>query len=559
MSVGDWVISGTWKTLGAKSAADDSQESPPQSKQLRRAWWIGILAGVLAIAVLADLNTSWMQARVLSAVARRMTYSLARGPSSAISYPKASPYDLRMGYAQMPAFLPRLNKAGFQIVAQARDSRLFRFLARIGIYPVWREKSQAGLQILDQNRNSIFASPYPARLYARFSDIPPLVVNSLLFIENRHILDARYPYRNPAVDWDRFGLAVFDLGIHAVDRSHPIIGGSTLATQLEKMRHSPDGRTGSVRDKFRQMASASLAAYQSGPRTLAAQERIVRDYINSIPLAASGAQGEVTGLGDGLRYWYGADFATVNRLLQDDETTLDSREQAARARAYRQVLSLFLALRQPSRYLVSDPAALTGQTDRYLRALCGKGVISPRLRDMALAANSDLMAAASSRVPVDYVARKGVNAVRASLLATLGLRSVYDLDRLDLTVDTTLDNGAQAAAARFLRQALDPAEARKAGLVGHDLLDSGNPARVIYSVTLYERVHGANLLRVQTDNYDHPLNINQGTRLELGSTAKLRTLINYLEIVAALRQQYVDETPSALASIAIYPGDNLTA
>ncbi len=42
-----------------------------------------------------------------------------------------------------------------------------------------------------------------------------------------------------------------------------------------------------------------------------------------------------------------------------------------------------------------------------------------------------------------------------------------------------------------------------------------------------------NVLRVQTDNWNQPLNINQNTRLELGSTAKLRTLINYLEIVAA--------------------------
>ena len=33
-------------------------------------------------------------------------------------------------------------------------------------------------------------------------------------------------------------------------------GGSTLATQLEKYRHSPEGRTQSARDKLQQMASA---------------------------------------------------------------------------------------------------------------------------------------------------------------------------------------------------------------------------------------------------------------------------------------------------------------
>ena len=59
---------------------------------------------------------------------------------------------------------------------------------------------------------------------------------------------------------------------------------------------------------------------------------------------------------------------------------------------------------------------------------------------------------------------------------------------------------------------------------------------VVYSFTLYERQAGRNVLRVQTDNLDQPLNINQNTRLELGSTAKLRTLINYLEIVSGLHQ-----------------------
>ena len=45
-------------------------------------------------------------------------------------------------------------------------------------------------------------------------------------------------------------------------------------------------------------------------------------------------------------------------------------------------------------------------------------------------------------------------------------------------------------------------------------------------------------MRVQTDNYNQPFNINQGSKLNLGSTAKLRTLIHYLEIIAALHERY---------------------
>ncbi len=49
-------------------------------------------------------------------------------------------------------------------------------------------------------------------------------------------------------------------------RDHSVIGGSTLATQLEKLRHSPEGRTHSPAEKLRQIASATLRSYQDGPR-----------------------------------------------------------------------------------------------------------------------------------------------------------------------------------------------------------------------------------------------------------------------------------------------------
>ncbi len=67
-----------------------------------------------------------------------------------------------------------------------------------------------------------------------------------------------------------------------------------------------------------------------------------------------------------------------------------------------------------------------------------------------------------------------------------------------------------------------------------------------------------NVLRVQTDNLNQPLNINQNTRLELGSTAKLRTLINYLEIVADLHRQYAGKSAAELKAVLILPDDHLT-
>ena len=117
---------------------------------------------------------------------------------------------------------------------------------------------------------------------------------------------------------------------------------------------------------------------------MAAQQRIVRDYLNLLPLAAAPGHGEVTGLGDGLETWYGTDFATINELLKAAPNSLDTVQRQKQARGYREVLSLLLATRAPSRCLVHQPDVLAEQTDRYLRVLCKEGIISRELGDLAL-------------------------------------------------------------------------------------------------------------------------------------------------------------------------------
>jgi membrane peptidoglycan carboxypeptidase len=360
------------------------------------------------------------------------------------------------------------------------------------------------------------------------------------------------------VEWDRLTKAFLDYGLHAVDRGHPVIGGSTLATQLEKLRHSPGGRTHSPVEKLLQMTSASLAAYQNGWSTLDTQRQIVRDYINSIPLAAQPGYGDVQGLADGLWAWYGTDLAQAAPLLAAKESSLNKAEMRDRARDYREVLSLLLALRSPNYYLVEHPQMLRSQTDRYLHALAVKGVISVRLRDLALHEYSAPRHQAPARRPQNFVENKAPNTIRTALLPLLGVNSMYELDRLDLTVQTTIDQPAQQGITQFIEKVADRKAASAAGLDQYRLLEQSDPAKVIYSVTLYERAPGANLLRIQTDNLNQPLNINQSTRLELGSTAKLRTLINYLEIVADLHKQYSGFPAAKLQKVPILPDDHLT-
>ena len=301
------------------------------------------------------------------------------------------------------------------------------------------------------------------------------------------MMDRGHPYRNPAIEWSRLVRAAMDFGMHQVDRQRPISGGSTLATQLEKMRHSPGGRTRSPSEKLRQIASASLGAYRNGERTLGAQRRVVCEYVNSVPLAATPSQGEVTGLGDGLATWYGADFDKTNRLLRAREGSLGPAGMRERARAYREVLSLFLALREPTHYLVRDQAALSHQTDRYLRVLGSAGVISHRLRNLALEERVLLQPRLRPAPGADFVANKAPDAIRARLLGMLGLTDTYALDHLDLKVNTTIDRSAQRSVTDFLRGLAEPQTVQKVGLKQYQLLARGDPGKVIYSFTLYER------------------------------------------------------------------------
>jgi membrane peptidoglycan carboxypeptidase len=536
----------------------------PGVKPGHRIWPAHVGAAFLAAAltfglIVLDIKSSWLEAQLLPEVARHATFFVGRGPSAALESPAHGPYDQRLGLSDLPKFIHRLETRGYRIDAQARDTDTSLTLTRLGVFPIYHEKDQAGLLIEDRDGQAVYHEQYPHQIYPGFQALPPLIVNTLLFIENREILDGEHPYRNPAIQWGRFSRALFDVGLHSVDHNVSVIGGSTLATQLEKTRHSPEGRTASVGDKLQQMVSASLRAYQNGPDTYPAREEIICDYINSIPLAATRGQGEVIGLADGLRDWYGADFNEVNRLLNAKARSLSPGQWAERAQAYREVLSLLLALRQPTRELVHREDLLESQVDRYLYALAHDGIITTRLRDAALhAARQGTRPDKSRGTSENFAANKGPNAVRMALLPMLGIDSTYSLDHLDLTVRTTLDEPTQKAVGDFLEGLSDPNAVNAAGLNQYQLLDRGNPQSVIYSVTLYERGKGANLLRVQTDNYNQPLDISQGTRLQLGSTAKLRTLINYLQIVEELHKKYAGMPAAELKSVVVTAGDNLT-
>jgi membrane peptidoglycan carboxypeptidase len=543
---------------GPDRAAPDAVERPVR-------WLRGLALGSAALVVAAfalvagrELSRSDLQSRWIAPFARAASFEVGPGATPDLWFPSGGPYDERLGYTRLPGILPRLAARGYAIEAQARPTPQLRRVVGWGLFPPYREKTRAGLEIRGRGGDPIFAAAFPERSYRRFESIPRVIVDSILFIENRELLDSAYPRRNPAIEWDRFAGALLGKALRAVGAGGDGAGGSTLATQLEKFRHSRHGVTGRPLEKVRQIASASLRAYQGGPDTTAARRQLVADYLDSAPFAAVPPYGEVIGLADGLWAWYGADVDEVNRLLDAGYVPSSKADAEARAVAYRQVLSLLLSVRAPSYYLVADHAALAQRTDSYLPLLAEAGVIPPELRDQALALRLDPRMRASARSPVDARARKQANAVRARLLPLLGLGDLYALDRMDLEVQSTLDERAQADVAQTLVALRDPARAEAAGLKAFRLLDRGDPGRVTYSFSLYERTPGANLLRVQADNLDQPFDVNDGVKLDLGSTAKLRTLATYLEVIAALHRSYAGKSRAELDAVAVDPTDHLT-
>ncbi|MCY1398034.1 Transglycosylase [compost metagenome] len=553
-----------WQTEPTKTEApaESLEESPtPKSPRQRHLWWrlfwlllvIALIA--LGFAIDSEVRTSKLQAREISRYAASLKYSMHEGPSADVIYPGSGPFDMRLGYSAMDEFLPRLLNRDYVIKQQARFSPALMSYTQHGFFVPYPEKIQAGLSITDCKGDALYQFHYPQQLYDSFEAIPPLIVSSLLFIENRDLLDLKEPLANPAVDWPRFAMAAYTQVAKMFALPGQSAGGSTLATQLEKYRHSPDGLTVSGSEKLRQMFSASVRAYQDGPQTLEARKKIVRDYLNSVPLSAVPGHGEVHGMAEGLRVWYGAEFNQVNEQLAS--TATDPASLAAQGLALRQVLSLMIAQRRPSHFLSKGRNELALLTDSHIRVLAANNVIDKPLADAALASQVTYRDWVLQPTIVPIVTNKGISVARARLSNMLN-RPLYDLDRLDLSATTTLQSDLQGKASQYLRELADPAVAEKIGLFGERLLTPTSTTQVRYSFTLFERTPDGSRVRVQTDSTDQPFDINEGSKLELGSTAKLRVLTSYLQIIAELHDRFGTQTPADLKKVEIAEMDRIT-
>jgi membrane peptidoglycan carboxypeptidase len=508
------------------------------SKILARGVAASAVLILLAVAAF-ELQTSWLQSEFFSSFAKELTFDLKDGRHPNAYRPAIGPHDKRLGYVHLDDFENRLERRGFDLTRQAGLSpRHFQFV-KAGGFPIYSEKNRAGLKLLDQKGEVVHQARFPARVYPAFEAIPPLVLETLLFIENRELLDPIEDRRNPSVDWSRLAALLPGLAKELAGGGSRAAGGSTLATQIEKFRHSPGGQTQGPKDKLRQMFSASLRAYRDGADTKDHRRQVALAYLNGTPLSARRGFGEVNGIGDGLFAWFGADFGEVNGRLTGPADTMYALMR--KAHAYKQVLALLIAQRRPSHYLLAGRDDLETLCNQHLRLLMREGVIEPKLAETALGLKLDFVDMLPETKAGSHLDQKATNALRNELTSLLGVSDLYALDRLDLTLESSIDVETQRRVTDVLRGLHDPETARKLGLYGHRLLkaDASNDPLMI-SLTFYERGDDANFLRVQADNLDQPFDINSGAKLDLGSTAKLRTLITYLEVIADIHQRFAE-------------------
>lgn len=540
--------------------SDDKKAYLLNPARLRRHLpWLPFLLGILligAVLLIDEIRNSRLQAFYLARYAGELNYHVLEGASESIRFPTHGPFDQRLGYSALPRISERLTAQGYRLTRQARHPETLMDYSGRGYFPPYREKTSAGLTVTDCRDERLYGFRYPYRGYDNFATVPPRVAQVLMFIENRDLLDDSRPTRNPAVDWVRFARAILGRIGRMVSDDFDAPGGSTLATQIEKFRHSPEGVTADAEEKLRQMVSASVRAYRDGEQTLPARQQILLDYLNTVPLSAAPRHGEVNGLGDGLWVWFANDFAAANELLSAPDE--NGPRLAEQGRALHQVVALMIAHRRPSYYLwPSGRDALARLAEGYLRLLAENGVISTALRDAALAEPLRFrdMAKDPPLLPAD--AGKGAVAIRNRLAGMLD-SSLYQLDRYDVDVSATLDGELQRQVSDFLGKLVDPAFARTQGLLADRMLSPATLGAVRYSFNLVEQTPAGNRVRVQTDTTDQPLDINEGSKLELGSTAKLRVLATYLEIIAELHERYAAESPEALRKLQFEQRDQLT-
>lgn len=192
---------------------------------------IGLSLGlILALGAVWEVRTSSVQSWFFARWSAELRYTVEAAPSTRIAFPREGPFDERRGYTRLPAFSERLQTDGYHIAEQAHQAPALTRLILNGIPPPYPESPVAALVIHDNTGHVMFDAGAGEPVFHDVAEIPPLITQTLLFIENRRIGlsadDQPGLYANPAIDWQRSTKALISYAVRKVGIDMPLQGGA---------------------------------------------------------------------------------------------------------------------------------------------------------------------------------------------------------------------------------------------------------------------------------------------------------------------------------------------
>ena len=115
-------------------------------RRIRLVILLMLLATAIGVPALVwyEATTSRLQAHFLNKLGREMRFQVEPGASTAIRYPVNGPFDQRLGYAELPALLPRLAARSYVITDQARSSPRMNQVVDDGLFAPTARRRRPG-------------------------------------------------------------------------------------------------------------------------------------------------------------------------------------------------------------------------------------------------------------------------------------------------------------------------------------------------------------------------------------------------------------------------------
>ena len=499
---------------------------------------------------------------------------MARGESNTVMVTDApiarGPKDQRLDYAHIPERVAAVEKKG-GIVSPQASYALNTFMG-IDLYPAYEKKMQAGLHIKDAEGETLRYTPYPAKVYPSLESVAPAIWKTLCSIEDKEVCDPDVPANaNPAFNGPRTAKAIGQK-LHVIPGQPSV---STLLAQSIKYDHSPGGNTvdpvtgkKSDEEKIRQWLTGSRDVYANGSDTRETRKHIILYYLNSAPYAATPAHGEIHGLPLALEQWFGIDFEAANKALMQPQDKMDDAQLQEVADLYRKVLTLQLSLKMGHKFLRTPDGfkRLQERVDNFVtspsfskKPLLEEEVFkplgfSPRFAAMVARSKIDFNDLARHDISPEGPGKneprhKAVDAVRVATKEWISYPGdMHDMDKIDLTVTTTLRAKPTRDVRNILHSFYNPEEAKKRGMtgVGEHLADPDRLDDIIYGAIFYEIGKNTNDLLFESDTNPGWLNVSSGTGMQMGSTLKAPITVAAMLRVHRAYEKYANKPPEEL-------------